>query len=67
MIRAFSSSTVGTRGAAVMLAKCVLGEVRPEEVEAGGDEKEDRREGDDDDGAAALSGSKDGAEKRRYG
>ncbi len=67
LIRAFSDSTVGARGAAVMLAKSVLGELRTEEGESEDDEEEDRREGDDDEAAAALSGGKDGREKCRCG
>jgi len=75
-MRAFSNSTVGARGAAVMLAKSVLGVLRVEEGEVEVDDEdgvlveEEGREDDDDDAAAAafLSGGEDGVEKcRRVG
>jgi hypothetical protein len=70
-MRAFSNSTVGARGAAVMLAKSVLGGLRGEEGEVEdedeGLEEEDGREVDEDDAAAALSGDEDGVEKCRCG
>lgn len=73
MRRAFSNSTVGARGAAVMLAKSVLGGLRVEEGEVE-DEEEGLEEGDgrevndvDDAAAAFFSGDEDGVEKCRCG
>ena len=72
-MRAFSSSTVGARGAAVMLANSVLGALRVEEGDVededeGLEEEDGGREDDADDAAAAfLSGDEDGVEKCRCG
>lgn len=65
-MRAFSNSTVGARGAAVMLAKSVLGGLRVEDEEVEDEEGGLEEEDDADDAAAAfLSGGEDGVEKCR--